>query len=126
MSSSTNMPSLSPRRSTLQQPPSAEALASAADEYLGSCLRHCDRPTVDEFARRNGISRRHVRRLFRIHLSVTPRQYFDLRRRVRAKELRSQGARALEISRRLGFSNVENYLRFMRRGNAETGENVRK
>lgn len=96
----------------VQQP--GNDLVSAADDYLLFCLQRCDRPTVEEFAKRICISERHVRRLFQTHLKMPPRTYFDLWRRATAAELRRHGTRPLEISLRLGFSNTENYLRFNR------------
>ena len=71
--------------------------------------------TVESAAEHVGIHASSLRRLFHIHLRMSPKQYLDRVRFQEAKNLLQQGALVKQVARTLGFENQSQFSRFFKK-----------
>jgi len=89
------------------------AISSALD-YLSEHIE--DNPTVEELARIAGISEVYFRRLFKEHLGLSPVEYRNRQRLLRARSLIEFGEISVqEISDSLGYSTVSHFIKEYKR-----------
>ena len=69
-----------------------------------------ERPSVERLAARLGVSDRHVRRIFELHLGVSPVQYLQTRRLLTAKQLLADtGLPVTQVALMSGFASVRRF-----------------
>ncbi|QDU98431.1 AraC family transcriptional regulator [Lignipirellula cremea] len=96
----------------LMLPEQSSRAEEPTDPRLGKVLRQIDRrpdqnPTLAELATIAGVSEPHLRRLFRTHLGVSPKQYLMRTRMAFAQRLlRYEGMRVGQAAALLGFASV--------------------
>jgi AraC family transcriptional regulator len=103
----------------------AITIANQIEEMLSTSLDERD-ATVQQIARRIGISRNRCTQLFSKVFGISPRQYLKMQRLLRAKEKLSQTDQSIEsIALELGFSSLSHFSRQFKRWTGTSPSNYR-
>lgn len=70
---------------------------------------------IERLAKRCGVSDTHLRRLFKAHLGMGPKDYAMSLRLSKAKSLLSQGLEIKDVAARCGFADVFHFMRCFKR-----------